>query len=327
MLCWHWEREGKEILFLIIEMDSNRVILRQEYPPPGENSNQIVQPIWLSFSSCNYGGTRAWFCCPGRPCGRKVAILYKAGDYFVCRTCYGLRYMSQRTSLRNRRLQERKRVRKKRLVERRSFSGHYEYVEILPKRGAVPKSREKLNEAPVRKILISLDPPNDSTSQPLSRRKPKADSPAANRAETEPRAADASPEKLRSERPELSVVERYREFKRRTPVHSTRSAEPVGGTERVETPGHLAPSAKRTEPTPNGPNPTLNWNDVSSEKFKRENEPRPNPLLQRDRKERRALPVCAWCGEPFETTPLEFRGFEFHSECWKHRLGLLSSRH
>jgi hypothetical protein len=50
MLCWHWEREGKEILFIIIEMDSNRVILRQEYPPPGENSKQIVQPIWLSYS-------------------------------------------------------------------------------------------------------------------------------------------------------------------------------------------------------------------------------------------------------------------------------------
>ncbi len=120
-LCWHWERDGREILFIIIEMDSDRVVLRQEYPPPGENSKQIVQPIWLSYTPCNYGGTRAWFRCPGLPCGRKVAVLYKAGKYFVCRSCCGLRYLSQRTSLTNRRLQAWKQVRKKRRIEHRSF--------------------------------------------------------------------------------------------------------------------------------------------------------------------------------------------------------------
>jgi len=327
MLCWHWEREGKEILFLIIEMDSNRVILRQEYPPPGENSNQIVQPIWLSFSSCNYGGTRAWFCCPGRPCGRKVAILYKAGEYFVCRTCYGLRYMSQRTSLRNRRLQKRIRVRKKRLVERRSFSGHYEYVEILPKAGAVPKSREKLNEAPVRKILISLDPPSDSASQPLSRRKPKADSPAANRVETEPGAADASPEKLRSERPELSVVERYREFKRQMAVQSTRSAGPAR-TERVETSGHtdkgpIDTISKRSSaevPMPETPvagsgEPHRNGSGAASARFSRAQlAPKVNSIITPQKFQ--TVPPCAWCGDPIETKPIERHGVDYHLECW-----------
>ena len=34
--------------------------------------------------------------CPGTGCGRRVAILYGPGKYFLCRHCYDLRYESQR---------------------------------------------------------------------------------------------------------------------------------------------------------------------------------------------------------------------------------------
>jgi hypothetical protein len=132
------------------------------------------------------------------------------------------------------------------VVERRSFSGHSKYVEILRKSDALPKSRGKLNEAPVRKIVISFDLPLDSTSKPSAHQAPKPDAPAAKRAE-----------------------------------------------------------------------PTLNWNGVSSEKFKRENELRPNPLLERDREKRRALPVCARCGDSIVTGPVEIRGVDYHRECSK----------
>jgi hypothetical protein len=50
----------------------------------------------LSWSSCNYGGKRPWFLCPGRGCGRRVAKLYLAGKYFLCRHCHDLVYSSQR---------------------------------------------------------------------------------------------------------------------------------------------------------------------------------------------------------------------------------------
>ena len=36
------------------------------------------------------------FICPGAGCGRRVAVLYGPGRYFLCRHCYGLSYESQR---------------------------------------------------------------------------------------------------------------------------------------------------------------------------------------------------------------------------------------
>jgi hypothetical protein len=39
---------------------------------------------------------RPWFLCPGAGCGRRVAVLYGPGRYFLWRHCYDLRYQSQR---------------------------------------------------------------------------------------------------------------------------------------------------------------------------------------------------------------------------------------
>ncbi len=48
---------------------------------------------------CRLGGSRPYFLCPGVVngivCGRRVAKLYGAGHYFLCRHCYGLTYSSQ----------------------------------------------------------------------------------------------------------------------------------------------------------------------------------------------------------------------------------------
>jgi hypothetical protein len=41
-------------------------------------------------------GERPWFICPGAGCGRRVAVLYGPGRYFLCRHCYDLGYQSQR---------------------------------------------------------------------------------------------------------------------------------------------------------------------------------------------------------------------------------------
>jgi len=49
---------------------------------------------------CRFGGARPYFVCPGVvngiTCGRRVAKLYGAGTYFLCRHCYRLAYASQR---------------------------------------------------------------------------------------------------------------------------------------------------------------------------------------------------------------------------------------
>ena len=52
-------------------------------------------PVSITWTPCHYGGARAWFICPERGCGRRVAILY-GGGVFACRQCYQLAYDSQR---------------------------------------------------------------------------------------------------------------------------------------------------------------------------------------------------------------------------------------
>jgi hypothetical protein len=55
--------------------------------------------IRLTSTPCNYGGRRFWFVCPlavdGKLCGRRVAVLYLAGKWFGCRSCYELAYKAQ----------------------------------------------------------------------------------------------------------------------------------------------------------------------------------------------------------------------------------------
>lgn len=55
--------------------------------------------INLTSTDCHFGGCRWWFICPltvnGLVCRRRVASLYKEGDYFGCRHCYDLTYHSR----------------------------------------------------------------------------------------------------------------------------------------------------------------------------------------------------------------------------------------
>jgi hypothetical protein len=54
-------------------------------------------PVSIEWTSCNYGGSRAWFLCPAPNCGRRVAILYYGHDV-ACRRCRHLAYDSQQRS-------------------------------------------------------------------------------------------------------------------------------------------------------------------------------------------------------------------------------------
>lgn len=59
----------------------------------------IEQRLPLTWTPCHFGGTRPWFVCSvwanGRYCGRRVGVLYLAGELFACRYCHGLAYESQ----------------------------------------------------------------------------------------------------------------------------------------------------------------------------------------------------------------------------------------
>jgi hypothetical protein len=63
------------------------------------NWKSIKQRVPITWTACHLGGGRPWFVCSvysdGRYCGRRVAVLYGAGELFACRCCYDLAYASQ----------------------------------------------------------------------------------------------------------------------------------------------------------------------------------------------------------------------------------------
>lgn len=67
-----------------------------------EVQQEMDYQVQLVTTPCNFGGRRWWFICPlvtnGRPCGRRVGVLYLGPRYFGCRKCYKLNYQSSKDS-------------------------------------------------------------------------------------------------------------------------------------------------------------------------------------------------------------------------------------
>jgi hypothetical protein len=161
----------------------------------------------------------------------------------------------------------------------------------------------KVEKQPLRKIKCSEDPPIDSTRQSFSRRKPKSGKPAANHAETKLEPADASPQQLRPEKPQPSLIERYRESQRQMEAQNASSDKPAG-TERVETSGHtdkgpIDTTSKRSSsdaPTPETPAAGSgewkpNGSGDASARFSREQlAPKRNPIIMPNRQKFQIMP-------------------------------------
>jgi hypothetical protein len=96
---WHWSRRGQPIGSIGVSSDGEYVTLVSHFRKTSQGQwKPIEQRVRIIWTECNFGGHRPWFCCPGRlgrRCGRRVALLYLAGDLFACRHCYGLVYESQ----------------------------------------------------------------------------------------------------------------------------------------------------------------------------------------------------------------------------------------
>ena len=102
---WSWTRSSDAAGSITVRVEDAAVVLIYRSCRPGSDEwKSIQQRVPISLTACHYGGQRAWFLCPvycnGRHCGRRVAVLYAAGDLFACRHCYGLAYASQQESRR-----------------------------------------------------------------------------------------------------------------------------------------------------------------------------------------------------------------------------------
>jgi len=100
LICWTYRGEPSgSIRAVISTMECDDHYMTLDYTigtDQGEERRPINYRVKLVSTPCRYGGKRWWFLCPNRNCGRRNSILYECGDYFVCRTCAGLHYESQK---------------------------------------------------------------------------------------------------------------------------------------------------------------------------------------------------------------------------------------
>jgi hypothetical protein len=89
-----WSRNGEVTGTINLKMEAFRLTLSYRQRSGGEDWRSLEYPVGIEWTPCNYGGERAWFLCPARGCGRRVAILY-GGKVFACCRCYRLAYESQ----------------------------------------------------------------------------------------------------------------------------------------------------------------------------------------------------------------------------------------
>ena len=113
-----WSRAGRETGSIRVAVmgyeKSERVILTYRHrSSPGGDWEEVREPVSLRWTACNFDGERPWFMCPGAGCGRKVAVLYGPGRYFLCRHCYDLVYESQRNNAMYRALHKARAIRKR----------------------------------------------------------------------------------------------------------------------------------------------------------------------------------------------------------------------
>ncbi len=95
-----WSRGEESAGSIGIRAEEDLLVLGYKWRGSGDEWETVTESVPLSLTTCNYGGQRPWFVCPGVrsgvPCQRRVAKLYVAGKYFLCRHCYNLAYQSQR---------------------------------------------------------------------------------------------------------------------------------------------------------------------------------------------------------------------------------------
>jgi len=88
-----WTCNGQESGSIRYRIENDRMLLNYRERSRGGEWQDVEQVVLFDQTPCNYGGTRKWFICPN--CARRVAVLYGAGKYFLCRHCYDLTYSSQ----------------------------------------------------------------------------------------------------------------------------------------------------------------------------------------------------------------------------------------
>lgn len=96
---WQWVQDGERVASITMHMEPARLVLSYRYCIDGGDWEDIREPVPIVRIPCRFGGSRFYFLCPGVvngvACKQRVAKLYGADRYFLCRPCYRLAYASQ----------------------------------------------------------------------------------------------------------------------------------------------------------------------------------------------------------------------------------------
>ena len=93
----NWTRNVAVVASIKVRSEIDRLIFEYRHQHGEGEWKSINYPVKIEWTPCNYGGLRAWFNCPAKGCGRRVAKLFLgSAGIFACRHCYQLAYASQR---------------------------------------------------------------------------------------------------------------------------------------------------------------------------------------------------------------------------------------
>jgi hypothetical protein len=94
----HWI-DGNEVASISLRTEAERLHLSYAVrvgDGAWEDVPEIIPIVWVP---CRFGGSRAYFICPGSrdgsECGRRIAKLHLSSRHFLCRHCTQLAYASQ----------------------------------------------------------------------------------------------------------------------------------------------------------------------------------------------------------------------------------------
>jgi hypothetical protein len=112
-LSWSTTRNGatRRTGSISYRMESDSMILIYRCRVNRDEWQDVEEVIRFDRTACYFGGFRKWFRCP--ECGRRVAVIYLAGKYFLCRHCHDLCYTSQQEREIDRMIRKQRKIRKR----------------------------------------------------------------------------------------------------------------------------------------------------------------------------------------------------------------------
>jgi hypothetical protein len=89
---WQWLRDNEPAGEIFIAVSPSSLALRYWWTPHGAEPRKVTEQLAFTWTSCRFGGRRAWLLCP--KCTQRCAIVYgvhQSGS-FLCRQCMKLAY-------------------------------------------------------------------------------------------------------------------------------------------------------------------------------------------------------------------------------------------